>query len=96
MHRHGGTADSLIVLCAQGVPGRLPGAEPISSTPPRVQDGMSTLPGGFPLETVRRHFDELGERECDQFVQSPRTLVSLELHRGFLHRQWSPAGENSR
>ncbi len=69
MHRHGGTADSLIVW---------------------------TLPGGFPLETVRRHFDELGERECDQFVQSPRTLVSLELHRGFLHRQWSPAGENSR
>lgn len=41
---------------------------------------------GDPLETVRKHFDELGEREWERLVQTPRARVSLELHRRLLHR----------
>ena len=47
---------------------------------------MSTDPSSDPLEGVRRHLDELGEREWERLVQSPRTLVSLELHRRLLRR----------
>lgn len=39
-----------------------------------------------PLDEVRSHFDHFGEREWDRLVASPRTLVSLELHRRLLRR----------
>ncbi|HEV2070526.1 MAG TPA: class I SAM-dependent methyltransferase [Acidimicrobiales bacterium] len=56
----------------------------------RAECGMSTDPSRDPLEDVRRHFDELGEREWKRLVQSPRTLVSLELHRRLLRRFVQP------
>ncbi len=43
-----------------------------------------------PLEGVRRHFDDLGEGEWDRLVQSPRALLSLELHRRLLRRFVKP------
>jgi ubiquinone/menaquinone biosynthesis C-methylase UbiE len=39
-----------------------------------------------PVEIVRAHFDALAEGEWDRLVQSPRTRVSLELHRRLLAR----------
>ena len=51
---------------------------------------MSTDPSRDPLEGVRKHFDELGEREWERLVQSPRALVSLELHRRLLSRFVQP------
>ena len=51
---------------------------------------MSNQPTEDPLETVRRHFDELGEGEWDRLVRSPTTLVSLELHRRLLRRFVEP------
>ena len=47
-------------------------------------------PSSDPLEGVRRHFDELAEREWERLVQSPRTLVSPELHRRLLRRFVQP------
>ncbi len=43
-----------------------------------------------PLEEVRKHFDQLGEREWDRLVASPRSLVALELHRRLLRRFVEP------
>ena len=51
---------------------------------------MSARPLDDPLDTVRQYFDELGEREWDRLVQSPRTHVSLELHRRLLRRFVQP------
>lgn len=44
-----------------------------------------------PVEVVRAHFDALAEGEWDRLAQSPRTRVSLELHRRMLAR-FVPAG----
>ncbi len=51
---------------------------------------MSSPPLNGPLDTVRKYFDDLGEREWDRLVQSPRTRVSLELHRRLLRRFVQP------
>lgn len=51
---------------------------------------MEAGPGDDPLDEVRRHFNLLGEREWDRLVASPRTLVSLELHRRLLRRFVQP------
>lgn len=51
---------------------------------------MAEDPTDDPLEEVRRHFDELGEGEWNRLVQSPRALVSLELHRRWLRRFVEP------
>jgi ubiquinone/menaquinone biosynthesis C-methylase UbiE len=45
---------------------------------------------GDPVEVVRAHFDALAEGEWDRLVQSPRTRVSLELHRRMLARFVQP------
>jgi ubiquinone/menaquinone biosynthesis C-methylase UbiE len=47
---------------------------------------MSSPKSSDPLGTVRQYFDDLGEREWDRLVQSPRSRVSLELHRRLLRR----------
>jgi len=44
---------------------------------------MAEMPGHDP---VRDYFDAFGEGEWDRLVQSPRTLVALELHRRLLAR----------
>lgn len=41
---------------------------------------------GDPIEVVRAHFDALADGEWDRLVSSPRTRVSLELHRRMLAR----------
>jgi SAM-dependent methyltransferase len=38
------------------------------------------------VDSVRQLFDELGEGEWDRFDKDPRSRVSLEVHRRFLHR----------
>lgn len=47
-------------------------------------DGV--MQDGDPVEIVRAHFDALAEGEWDRLAQSPRTRVSLELHRRMLAR----------
>lgn len=51
---------------------------------------VARTPKDDPLDGVREHFDQFGEREWDRLVQSPRTLVSLELHRRLLRRFIEP------
>jgi ubiquinone/menaquinone biosynthesis C-methylase UbiE len=51
---------------------------------------LGSMQDGDPVEIVRAHFDALGEGEWDRLVQSPRTRVSLELHRRMLARFVQP------
>ncbi|MGH3202435.1 MAG: class I SAM-dependent methyltransferase [Streptosporangiaceae bacterium] len=44
------------------------------------------MPGDDPVRAIRDYFDAFGEGEWDRLVQSPRTLVALELHRRLLAR----------
>jgi hypothetical protein len=46
-----------------------------------------------PGEVVRVFYDELGEREWDRLIASPRGRVSLEIHRRFLAGLINPVGE---
>ncbi len=51
---------------------------------------MSSPELNDPLDIVLQYFDDLGEGEWDRLVQSPRTRVSLELHRRLLRRFVQP------
>lgn len=39
-----------------------------------------------PVDLVRRYYDDLGEREWERLIATPRTRISLEVHRRFLTR----------